>query len=382
MRRFPPRTAQLERLLSLDAAGRLGQSYLFVGPDGSGKEATALELARLLNCRDPQRCREAAACESCQKTLTFQHPDVRWLCPAPASLTESQAATLLAAKAEDPFWRPEYARSAEVLVGQPDSPGPLTVRSLLHFLQLRPYQGRRKVAVVDQAQRLRAGAANALLKMLEEPPADALLILLASSREAVLPTILSRCAQVRFAPYPEAELAAALAEVYGLAPAAARDLAHRGDGDVRRAAELRHPEAQAVAAWGERLLADLARGDLAAGLVAAEQLHKGRLPDDVAEAAGVPSGRRQVRDLLPRRRRALMLCETLQRGYRERLHRALAAGGEDAAGAAGPLVRAIARVEAARADLQGNVNIGLAMAVLFQELIAYAGEERTARPLS
>ena len=95
---------------------------------------------------------------------------------------------LLARKQADPFHQPPFAASSEVLIGDPDRPGPLTVRSVLQFLRVRPFQGRLKTAIVADAHRLRAGAANAFLKMLEEPPPDTLIILLSSLCGGMLPT--------------------------------------------------------------------------------------------------------------------------------------------------------------------------------------------------
>ena len=68
--------------------GQAGQPYLFVGPEGCGKEVTALEIARRVNCAAPDTCQPQQRCESCQKALTFQHPDIRWIGPAPASLED------------------------------------------------------------------------------------------------------------------------------------------------------------------------------------------------------------------------------------------------------------------------------------------------------
>jgi len=146
--------------------GTLGQSYLFAGPEGSGKELTALEIARLINCRTPDECADTPVCESCHKVVSFQHPDLRWICPAPAAITESEVVDLLARKQEDPFHQPAFVSSSEVLIGDPDRPGALTVRSLLQFLRVRPFQGSLKTAIVGDAHRLRTGAANAFLKML------------------------------------------------------------------------------------------------------------------------------------------------------------------------------------------------------------------------
>ncbi|MBU1073201.1 hypothetical protein KKG45_08130, partial [bacterium] len=88
----------MTRLLELRRAGALGQSYLFAGPEGSGKELTALEIARLVNCRTPDECTDIPVCESCRKAVSFQHPDIRWICPAPAAITEGEVGNLLALK--------------------------------------------------------------------------------------------------------------------------------------------------------------------------------------------------------------------------------------------------------------------------------------------
>ena len=132
---FPGRAAVLERLRSLQAADKLEQPLLLLGPAGCGKENSALEFARLLNCSAPATCRPQARCESCVKALSFQHPDIRWIGPAPATVQEDEIRKLLAAKMENPFHQAPWAASSFVAIGDPDQPGPLTIRSLIHFLR-------------------------------------------------------------------------------------------------------------------------------------------------------------------------------------------------------------------------------------------------------
>jgi DNA polymerase-3 subunit delta' len=195
------------------AGGRLPHALLFVGPEGIGKRTFALKLAQALLC---ERAGEAALdpceeCPSCLQVRAGNHPDV-----------------LRAA-------RPPDKHDLPIAV----------IRDLCLDLGLKPMKGGRKVAIVDDADALNDEAANAFLKTLEEPPAGSVLILIATSAEAQLETILSRCRVVRFDPLPEAELAAVLQEqgVASDAAEAAR-LARLGEGSVSRARGLASPEVE------------------------------------------------------------------------------------------------------------------------------------------
>ncbi len=393
LQRFAGRAPAVGRFLDLERSGTLGQSYLFVGPDGSGKELTALEIARLINCADPDACRLEAACESCRKALGFQHPDIHWICPAPASLSDAEVGELLAAKAEDPFHRPAFAGTSEVLIGDPDRPGPLTIRSVLQFLRLKPFQGRHKVAIVADAHRLRAGAANAFLKTLEEPPPGALILLLSSLRGAVLPTILSRCQRVAFEPYPREELTTLLHDLYDLPAREAEDYVLAADGDARRAARSRLTLSRALRAWARELVAGLDAGRLGSAQIAAEMLHKGVVPAELlAEAADGTTRPGVAKELSERRDRAIQLCEQLHLHYSEILGCVARGDGweprlprdaaliADLAGRRAPagLLRDIDAVEQARREIDQSLNLGLVMAVLFQELSEHARMDRAA----
>lgn len=378
---YPGSRAVADRLHRDLAAGRVGQPYLFVGPDGCGKEVTALEIARLAQCRRPQTCRRGALCESCQKAVTFQHPDIRWIGPAPAALEDAKKSPevreIFAAKIEDAFYRPDFAASSQILIGNPDQPGPLTVRGLLQFLRRQAFQSPWKIAVVADANRLNLAAANALLKTLEEPPPRAIIMLLVPSLAGVLPTILSRCQQVSFTAYSAAELETLLADLHPEADAAVRaEAARLADGNIRKALGLLDADSQALRRWVETLFDALADRRSDRAVLAAEQLHTGTGP-------GLPGG---GHDLAARRQRALQVCETLALllaetvACRERgphwQPRATAAAALVRRAAAqwdtDGLLRAIARVEQAKQDIDGNFNLGLVMAVLLQDLSVHA----------
>jgi DNA polymerase-3 subunit delta' len=151
--------------------GRLAHAYLFTGPAGVGKRLFAQELAKALLCENPPGPRLEACdrCAACAQVEAGTHPD------------------FFAAG------RPEESLEVPIDV----------VRELCQSFALKSARGRGKVAILDDADDLNAEAANCFLKTLEEPPPRAVLILIGTSPERQLPTIVSRCQIVRFAPLPQ-----------------------------------------------------------------------------------------------------------------------------------------------------------------------------------
>ncbi|MFH1845576.1 MAG: DNA polymerase III subunit [bacterium] len=385
---FPARPAVLAQFNHIMQAGNLGQTYLFVGPQGAGKEVTALEIARLANCpRDPI-CNGPTLCESCQKAVTFQHPDIRWLCPAPANVDANQVREILERKREDVFYQPSFTASARISIGHPDDPGPFTIRALLRFLRVHAFQGRYKIAVVSDGHRMTNEAANAFLKTLEEPSPASLIMLLTSNRTGLLPTILSRCQQIRFDPYPEAELVELLGSRRQLPREAAQGLARSADGNVRKALALLQPQALALHIWARKLLEWVHEGRAGSAFLSAEALHLGKIPQEA-----LPPGNDAIddaRDLASKRERAIQLCEMLNLYYSEVLgcreqgagwRPRLPADVEQVRGwpqrrQTPNLLRDIDQVEATKREIDRNLNIGLTMAVLFQGLIEHAKQDQ------
>lgn len=199
---------------------RMAQSYLFVGPDGIGKQLFARKLAQCLLCRelggDPlEACGE---CTGCRPFLAGNHPDFIYVA------------------------RPDGKR--EILIDQ--IAGPKERRGqegLCHDLSVRPLDGSRKVAIINDADTMTDDSANAFLKMLEEPPERAVLFLVASNLDAVMPTIRSRCQLVRFAPLPRIDVEALLLE-QDLVPSAeeARFAGALCEGSLTIARQLLRPE--------------------------------------------------------------------------------------------------------------------------------------------
>jgi DNA polymerase-3 subunit delta' len=205
--------------------GRLHHAYLLGGPEGVGKGTAARLLAQAANCEgagapsDGLPDDACGACAPCRKIARGTHPDV--------FLLEEERVMAKAGR-----WEPKGGRtpSKEIVVDQ--------VRDLVdHRLSLRRFEGRRRVILIDPADAMNVQAQNALLKTLEEPPAETTLVLVSSSPDALLPTIKSRCLRVAFAPLPEAVIRARL-EAGGQQPEAARLAAALSGGSLSRAMGL------------------------------------------------------------------------------------------------------------------------------------------------
>jgi DNA polymerase-3 subunit delta' len=229
--------------------GRVGHAYLLVGPAGVGRRALALAFAQLVNCERPDgdACGE---CGVCRRIAAGNHPDVRVLDIANGRFIEAPAK--------------DY-KGKEIPIDQ--------VRALRRDAAFPPYEGRRKVYIIADAERMSPAAANSLLKVLEEPPARVTFVLTAESSVALLPTIVSRCQLVRCTHLSAEHIERALVERHGLPLERARVLSVLADGRLGRALEWAASEARLEAR--ERLLdllPQLETGDPMMRLDAAEAL--------------------------------------------------------------------------------------------------------------
>src|SRR5436305_2818820 len=336
------------RLVGAIASGRLPQALLLEGPRGVGKQRLGLWLAQALVCERPvngrgrEKGEPCGECQPCRLVLNVSHPDVHWFVPVePAKkgadadkqvdLAAEALAEQLATRREQPLYEPPSGLASH---------GIAAVRLLLRRLALKPALGQRKVFVIGDAERLvpqvgAEAAANALLKALEEPPANTVIVLTATAPEALLPTIRSRVVRVRVARLGDSVVAAFVQRELGLS--GERAVAQRvaaADGCIGR-----------VLATGERE----DRGGEAAERFAA------------AVNAG-PVGRYAFAlGQQPFQARG-GFTEMLD-GLLERLREQARSGGET-----GTVVRAMAQVLEARTLAQGNLNPQLVAAVLGSDL--------------
>ena len=176
----------------------LAHAYLFSGGEGIGKKMTALALATAVNCRNAGSSGGCGECPSCRMVAALTHPDVH----------------ILAADGD------------EIKIDQ--------VRQTQADLALKPFEGAKKILIVDGAESMNPSSANAFLKTLEEPPGETLIVLISPLPQSLLPTIRSRCQEIRFLPLPRPILAQALMRKRGLSEKDAWFLAALAQGSLGR----------------------------------------------------------------------------------------------------------------------------------------------------
>ncbi|MDN0084430.1 DNA polymerase III subunit delta' [Crenobacter sp. SG2305] len=227
--------------------GQLPNAWLFTGPAGIGKRAFAESVARALLCESPTSEQDACGhCQACHWLDAGSHPDFRLLSPDGEEEGEAKGPT---------------RKLPQIKVE--------AVREVIDFAHLTAHRGGRRVVLVDPAEAMNLQAANALLKILEEPPANVLFLLVSHAHARLLPTIKSRCRQFPLTA-PDRDTALAWLDEQGVANAEA-ELALHGGSPL-----FEHDPAEA--ALRRDFVAALATPSLAAALSIAEQVDKQKQP--------------------------------------------------------------------------------------------------------
>lgn len=200
---------------------RLGGSFLFVGPAGVGKRSVATLLARTLLCNRaaPVEMQPCGGCEACAQVSAETHPDV-----------------IRVRKPGDKSQIP-----LELLIGPPEN---RMQEGFCRDVRLSPFCGKQKIAILEDADFLNEEGANCLLKTLEEPPADSIIILVGSVEQKQLPTIRSRCQMIRFRPLSAEDSIRLLREKHDVQAddESIRDVVMMSGGDMQAAVRLLQEE--------------------------------------------------------------------------------------------------------------------------------------------
>ncbi len=248
--------------------GRLHHAYLFAGPEHVGKTTLATQLAQAVNCtNDDPPC---GACSACERIARGVHADVRTI-QVDEQATEG-AWTLISIDA---------------------------VRDVITSAHLKPYEGRTRVYIVQGADRLSTDAANALLKVLEEPPPDVLLILLTDNVDGVLPTIRSRCQMIELRPLPIGRVTEVLRAEHGVSEEQAPVLARLSRGCLGWAIEAAK-DTSVLADVHQRLekIVDAIEGGLEARFAYADELARRLQRERAAGRGELVLWTRWLRDVL------------------------------------------------------------------------------------
>jgi DNA polymerase-3 subunit delta' len=242
----------IRTLTRLLARRTLPHALLFTGIEGVGKKTAAITVAMACNCihagQDEDGSRTlpvptavpCGECAACRKIAAGSHPDLRQLAPQGGVIKIDQ------------------------------------IRELCRFLGMKPFEARMRAVIIADAQAMNPSAANALLKMLEEPPPHTVLILTAVQAADLLPTVVSRCRQIHFAPIARPDLAAILVRDLALSPAEAEVTAALAGGSVTRAKAIQGGHGLRRRAWLMTQLAGLPRHCPLELLALAEKLARER----------------------------------------------------------------------------------------------------------
>jgi len=326
----------VERLRRGLHAGRVAHAYLITGPAQVGKRTLALRLAQALNCTGPEPpCGE---CRSCRRIQSGTHLDVRVV------QLEANAGN---GEGEDGP-RPRTGVK-NIGIGQ--------VQALQREVALSPYEGGRKVYIILDAENLSIEAGNSLLKVLEEPPPQVVLLLTATDANMLLPTIVSRCQPIRLPPVPAAVIAAHLRERYSLAAERAEVVARLACGRVGWAIAAAEDESR-LSARAETLARLVGLGEARAA---------SRL--DLAGKLAVEFGRDRggvylALELWTMWWRDVLLLQAGDEELVTNVDQLAALRGQATRGTLGQTHAYLAQIEATRLQLEQNVNPRLALEAL------------------
>ncbi|NQT95885.1 MAG: DNA polymerase III subunit delta' [Candidatus Omnitrophica bacterium] len=197
----------IEILLSSVQQDRVAGAYLFLGHDSCGKRKTAIEFAKLLNCQSPKDD-SCGVCSSCIKIEKLIHPDLFHI-----------------SKADD---------KQKLSIDR--------IRSLQNSLSLKPFEAKYKIAIITDAQDMSEEAANALLKILEEPDAHTIFILTTQNSRTLPITIVSRCQVIRFKPLSKDEVDDILMKDFSIEEEEAKLLSAISGANIKKALKLKEED--------------------------------------------------------------------------------------------------------------------------------------------
>ena len=233
-----------QRLMNAARDKRVSHTLLFLGPEGSGNLPMALAFAQYMICENPGEKDSCGTCPACIKMAKMVHPDVTYSYPVASKekITKPRSVDFVAQWRQAVLANPylSYNDWMEAL-DLDNKQGLISVdesTDIISRLNLKAVEAPYRIIIIWLPEKLHTSAANKLLKILEEPPLDALFFLVAENYEQIMPTILSRTQLVKVGRVSDEDMFRILHEKHNLDKIAARRMVHRADGNYNEAMVL------------------------------------------------------------------------------------------------------------------------------------------------
>lgn len=234
-----------EKLIHTIQENRVSHAQLFLGPEGCGNLALAIAYAQYISCENKQENDSCGVCPSCVKFQKLVHPDLHFVYPVSTSK----------AVKKDPVSDDYIAQWRETIIENPyinqnkwyeiidveNKQGIISKNEsyeILKKLNLKTFEAEYKIMIIWLPEKMNAFAANKLLKLIEEPPAKTLFLMVSENSEQMLPTILSRTQLIKIPKIDNESMRNALCDRFGLSPEKAGDLVHLANGNYFEAQNL------------------------------------------------------------------------------------------------------------------------------------------------
>ncbi len=234
-----------QRLISNVKEGRISHAQLFLGTEGGGNLPLAIAYAQYISCLEKTEEDSCGTCSSCVKFEKLVHPDLHFVYPVAANaevkdkpVSSKYISNWREAILEDPYlslaqWQSKLETgNKQLLISKYES------EAILKTLSLKTYEAEYKTMIIWYPEKFNTSSANKLLKIIEEPPAKTLFLLVAQDAEQIITTILSRTQLVKVGRIKEEELQNELMTRYSIEQSAAHKIAHLSDGNFIEAKKL------------------------------------------------------------------------------------------------------------------------------------------------
>ena len=232
----------ISKLIQTVNNDRISHAQIFAGTEGGANLALALAYAKFINCEDRQEYDSCGKCKSCVKYEKMAHPDLHFVFPVIKKEKDPVSDDFIAE------WR-EFAGKTPFFtinnwfdhIGVGNSQGMIYVSEaaeIIKKLSLKTFESDYKIMIIWLPEKMNDTTANKLLKMIEEPPAKTLFILVSNEPDKVIPTILSRCQMVKIPKFNDNAIETYLIEKFDIAKEKAADISHVANGNIVKAIEL------------------------------------------------------------------------------------------------------------------------------------------------